>query len=99
MHDALDRGDFETVAMLGHGMRGAGGSYGFTAITDIGAALERAAASVDRDAANKWIAELSSYLDRVEVTFEAKDAARVEAALRAFLAGLPEGAVVRRQGP
>ena len=27
MLDALDRGDFETVASLGHGMRGAGGSY------------------------------------------------------------------------
>jgi PAS domain S-box-containing protein len=70
MHDALDRGDFETVAMLGHGMRGAGGSYGFPAITDIGEALERAAASVDGDAAKKWVAELSGYLDRVEVTFD-----------------------------
>ncbi|GEJ57482.1 competence/damage-inducible protein A [Anaeromyxobacter diazotrophicus] len=36
---------------------------------------------------------------RVEVTFEAKDAARVEVALRAFVAALPEGAVVRRHGP
>jgi molybdenum cofactor synthesis domain-containing protein len=36
---------------------------------------------------------------RVEVTFEAKDAARVEEALRAFLAALPEGAVVRRSPP
>jgi len=70
MQDALDRGDFETVAMLGHGMRGAGGSYGFPAITDIGAALEQAAAAVDRKASRKWIAELSGYLDRVEVTFD-----------------------------
>ena len=70
MQDALDRGDFETVAMLGHGMRGAGGSYGFPAITDIGAALEQAAASVDNAVSRKWIAELSSYLDRVEVTFD-----------------------------
>src|ERR1019366_1302053 len=31
MLDALDRGDFETVEILGHGMRGAGGSYGFQA--------------------------------------------------------------------
>ena len=36
---------------------------------------------------------------RVEVTFEAKDASRVEVALRAFLAALPDGAVVRRHGP
>ena len=36
---------------------------------------------------------------RVEVTFEAKDVSRVEVALRAFLAALPDGAVVRRHGP
>ena len=60
-------GDFETVESLGHGMRGAGGSYGFQAITDIGAALEQAAESADADASRKWVGELSSYLDRVEV--------------------------------
>src|SRR3954465_12408998 len=65
-HDPLDRGDFETVESLGHGMKGAGGSYGFQAITDIGAALEQAAESVDNDASRKWVGELSSYLDRVE---------------------------------
>jgi HPt (histidine-containing phosphotransfer) domain-containing protein len=67
MLDALDRGDFETVEFLGHGMRGAGGMFGFQAITDIGAALEQAAESADADASRKWVDELSRYLDRVEV--------------------------------
>src|SRR6478752_7477449 len=67
MLDALDRGDFETVEILGHGMRGAGGSYGFQAITDIGAALEQAAESADTEASRKWVGELSRYLDRVEI--------------------------------
>ena len=67
---ALDRGDFETVEILGHGMRGAGGSYGFQAITDIGAALEQAAESADTDASRKWVGELSRYLDRVEIIFD-----------------------------
>jgi len=67
MLDALDRGDFETVESLGHGMKGAGGSWGFQAITDIGAALEQAAESADTDASRKWVGELSSYLDRVEI--------------------------------
>jgi CheY-like chemotaxis protein/HPt (histidine-containing phosphotransfer) domain-containing protein len=67
MLDALDRGDLETVAFLGHGMRGAGGSYGFQAITDIGAALEQAAESADTGASRKWVGELSRYLDRVEI--------------------------------
>ncbi len=67
MLDALDRGDFGTVENLGHGMRGAGGSYGFQAITDIGAALEQAAESSDSEASRKWLDELSNYLDRVEM--------------------------------
>ncbi|MEO8104448.1 MAG: PAS domain S-box protein, partial [Betaproteobacteria bacterium] len=67
MLGALDRRDFETVAHLGHGMKGAGGSYGFDAITDIGASLEQAGANADNDAARKWVEELTRYLDRVEV--------------------------------
>jgi CheY-like chemotaxis protein len=67
---AVDRGDFATVAKLGHGMRGAGSNYGFQAITDIGAALEQAAAGADADAARRHAGELAAYLDRVEVAFE-----------------------------
>jgi HPt (histidine-containing phosphotransfer) domain-containing protein len=67
MLDALDRDDFETVESLGHGMKGAGASFGFEAITDIGAALEQAAESSDTDASRKWVGELSRYLDRVEI--------------------------------
>jgi PAS domain S-box-containing protein len=70
MRDALDRGDFEAVESLGHGMRGAGGSWGFQGITDIGAALEHAAKSADSDASRKWVGELSKYLDRVEIVYD-----------------------------
>jgi PAS domain S-box-containing protein len=66
MQDALDRVDFEALKNLGHQMRGSGGMYGFQAITDIGAALEHAAESVDTDGSRKWVGELSTYLDRVE---------------------------------
>jgi PAS domain S-box-containing protein len=70
MLDALDRGDFEAVESLGHGMKGAGGSWGFQDITDIGAALEHAAKSADSDASRKWVGELSKYLDRVEIVYD-----------------------------
>jgi HPt (histidine-containing phosphotransfer) domain-containing protein len=63
----VDRGDFESVASLGHGMKGAGGTFGFQAISDIGAGLERAAESADNDATRRWVGELSRYLDRVEI--------------------------------
>jgi response regulator RpfG family c-di-GMP phosphodiesterase len=55
MLDALDRGDFETVESSGPRHEGAGGSYGFQAITDIGAALEQAAeSSTMTRRANGW---------------------------------------------
>jgi HPt (histidine-containing phosphotransfer) domain-containing protein len=62
----LDRIDFETVKYLGHQMMGSGGAFGFQAITEIGAELQRAAESADTDASRKWVGELSSYLDHVE---------------------------------
>ncbi len=65
MFDALARGDFETVERLGHCMKGAGASFGFQAITDIGAALEQEARSADTRASRDRVNELSTYLDRV----------------------------------
>jgi len=70
IREALERGDFETVRILGHSMKGAGGGYGFDAITDIGAALEQAAKNADREEIRKQIDELSTYLDRVEVMYD-----------------------------
>ncbi len=70
MLDAVDRGDFEIIERLGHGMKGAGGSWGFQEITDIGGALELAANDADTNASRKWVGELSSYLDRVEIIYD-----------------------------
>jgi HPt (histidine-containing phosphotransfer) domain-containing protein len=64
---AIDRADYQTLESLGHGMKGAGGSWGFDAITSIGAALEQAGRSGDAAASRKCVGELSVYLDRVEV--------------------------------
>jgi len=51
-------------------MKGAGGSWGFQRITDVGAALEQAAKSIDADASRKWVSELSRYLDHVEIVYD-----------------------------
>ena len=66
MLGALDRSDFEVVALLGHNMRGSGGAYGFQPITDIGAGLEQAAEKADHNASRRCVDELSDYLDGVE---------------------------------
>ena len=68
--EALDNGDFELVRSLGHSMKGAGGGYGFDAISDMGAALETAAGSQDSEKIRRHTAQLSSYLDRVDIVFE-----------------------------
>ena len=65
LQNALDRRDFQTLEVLGHGMKGAGGMFGFPAITDIGAAIQEAAELADIDASRKWVGELSICLDRV----------------------------------
>jgi len=66
--NALEHGDFETVEFLGHGMRGSGGMFGFQEITDIGAGLELAAGRADIADARKWVHELSTYLDQVDIS-------------------------------
>lgn len=70
MGTALQEGDFETIRVLGHSMKGAGGSYGFDPVTDIGKSLEQAAKDKDAEGIQRWVRELSIYLDRVEVVYE-----------------------------
>jgi molybdenum cofactor synthesis domain-containing protein len=66
---------------------------------------DRFAADLDRVAAQHPEVGIGSYPrfdeadHRARVTFEAKDRGRVQDALDAFLATLPAGAVVRREGP
>ena len=66
---ALDKGDTETIARLGHKMKGEGGSYGFDAITDLGRGLEEAAKGHDFSAARQLSTELTEFLGRVEIVF------------------------------
>ncbi|MGH8014307.1 MAG: Hpt domain-containing protein [Candidatus Binataceae bacterium] len=68
--DAVKRGDYETLARLGHRMKGDGGGYGFDAITDFGAALEQAAQHKDATAACQCAERLAAYLDTLEVVYE-----------------------------
>ncbi len=68
--DALEKTDYETIRVLGHSMKGAGGGYGFDTITDIGRHLEGAAKEGNSAEIRKWVNELSVYLERIEVVFE-----------------------------
>lgn len=67
IREALENADFETVRRRGHDMKGAGGGYGFTGITNIGAALEAAAVSSNREEIAKLIIKLESYLENLHL--------------------------------
>ena len=70
MKEALEEGDYETIRVLGHRMKGNGAGYGFEAITTIGGLLERSAKQRNIEEIQRWINELKDYLERVEVRYE-----------------------------
>ncbi|MCX8110269.1 MAG: Hpt domain-containing protein [Syntrophorhabdaceae bacterium] len=67
--DALKEGDYDTIRILGHSMKGSGGGYGFDAITDIGKSIEQAAKNKDKEAIKMLVEELNDYLNRVKIIY------------------------------
>ncbi len=63
---ALARGDFEIIGRLGHDMKGAGASFGFQAISEIGAHLERESGARNSSLSRHWVDELAMYLDSIK---------------------------------
>ncbi len=67
---ALEKGDFDSIAVLGHSMKGSGGGYGFNDLSQIGRAIEKAAKSKDKDSVRKSIIDLTVYLKKLEIVYE-----------------------------
>lgn len=63
LKQALQSGDFDTVRLIGHSMKGTGRSYGFPAISELGSRLEAAAIHANRSRMESGIAELSRWLE------------------------------------
>jgi len=59
LRQALDSGSFERLRVLAHQLKGAGGSYGFSELTDVARRLEQAAKAADAEAAGLAIRELA----------------------------------------
>ncbi|HIJ78747.1 MAG: Hpt domain-containing protein [Desulfobulbaceae bacterium] len=62
---ALPLGDYETVRVTGHNMKGSGAGYGFLEISEIGAGIETAAGKQDHEQIIYLLNQLTDYLDRV----------------------------------
>jgi HPt (histidine-containing phosphotransfer) domain-containing protein len=67
--DLLNMSEFSEIRILGHRMKGAGGSYGFDDISEIGEDIEKAALSGDTKTIAGAVIRLSHYLDRVVVVY------------------------------
>ncbi|HOV89994.1 MAG TPA: Hpt domain-containing protein [Syntrophorhabdaceae bacterium] len=67
--DALAKGDYETIRILGHSMKGSGGGYGFDAITDIGRSIELSAKEHDDTAIKKLLEDLEDYIKKVQIVY------------------------------
>jgi signal transduction histidine kinase/CheY-like chemotaxis protein len=63
MQDAFTRHDFDELANLAHKLKGAGGSFGYTILTDSAAVLERATRNDDQPAAQSALDVLRRNVD------------------------------------
>jgi len=70
MREALGRQDFEAVRKLAHGMKGAGGSYGFDRVTAMAATIEQAAKAGSAAPISTELSLLATYLEQVQVVFD-----------------------------
>jgi len=70
MQAALAAQDFNAVRRVAHGMKGAGGSYGFARITEMAATIEHAAITGAGDTIDTELTDLRAYLEHVDVVFD-----------------------------
>jgi HPt (histidine-containing phosphotransfer) domain-containing protein len=66
---AADDHDYAELRELGHRLKGEGGSFGLDGISLIGAEIERAAEARDPRAVRRCGAELSEYLESVDIVY------------------------------
>lgn len=65
----LEQDAFREIHILGHRMKGAGGSYGFDDISEIGEVIEVAALSGDKVTISSAVQRLTTYLEQVIVVY------------------------------
>ncbi|QJT07901.1 response regulator [Oceanidesulfovibrio marinus] len=70
MHEALASDDLDAVRRLGHSQKGSAPSYGFDHVAELGADIQKAAESGDRDATAALVAELDNYVRNARIVQE-----------------------------
>ena len=67
IRECIKKADMKEARRLGHGMKGAGGGYGFQEISRIGKGIEEAAMAGDTAGIEEALTMLDEYLSVVEV--------------------------------
>jgi len=65
MVELLNASDFASLRVLSHTLKGSGGCYGFSELTRLGAALERAAERADAVSFSEKLTLLRNFLERI----------------------------------
>ena len=67
MSDALESENFEIICRLSHGLKGAGGGYGFNTISEMARDIEAAAKAEFVGGIERGMKQLASFIDEVRV--------------------------------
>lgn len=67
---ALEDDNFDTIALLGHSMKGSGGGYGFNDLSNFGRAIEKAAKEKDKKSVQQSLIDLTDFLKKLEVVYD-----------------------------
>jgi HPt (histidine-containing phosphotransfer) domain-containing protein len=67
--EELQKEHYEPIRIIGHSMKGSGGSYGFERLTCIGSALEESAKALNLEGIRKAVNDFIEYLQKVKVVY------------------------------
>ena len=70
LNEACAREDFQSVRKIAHRIKGSGGSYGFTAISELGGEISKAAADGKQELLASIVARFEQYLEKVEIIYK-----------------------------
>ncbi len=67
--EELQQEHYEPIRIIGHSLKGSGGSYGFERLTFIGSALEESAKALNLQGIRTAVKDFVEYLQRVTVVY------------------------------
>jgi len=69
MRQAVSESDFDAVQKISHKMKGTGGMFGLSGMTEMGGGLETAAINRSKEGMKKHLHMLASYVEEVRMSF------------------------------